>query len=283
MLIDYFRGYRQPSSFASEYLLYSTQMGHLRTTAPHDLHIERKNVPGNILMYVMDGNLHLQMEHQYTVLKNQAVIFQQKAPHLYYNSEADCELLWIHFNGRESKLFLDYIDDMNGFPLFVKSDKLPALMKSCFPLYLGYDSDREYKISGILYSILMEILYCAGHGRQETGLTGEAAFKNLVMSYVYNHMHQKITLPQFAAEFHLSPSYFNKLFKDAFSQTPMEMVMNEKLEYSKHLLIDTNFSVSQIAVSLTFTDQSHYTNLFRKRYGITPNQYRKLTSADLLA
>ena len=56
----------------------------------------------------------------------------------------------------------------------------------------------------------------------------------------------------------------------------MEYLTNERIETSRQLLISGTMELQQIAALLHFCDQSHFTQVFRKKTGMTPAQYRKL-------
>lgn len=51
-------------------------------------------------------------------------------------------------------------------------------------------------------------------------------------------------------------------------------IMRCKLEEAKSLLTYTNKSLSEISSYLCFSSQSYFQNVFKKKYGLTPKQYR---------
>ena len=56
--------------------------------------------------------------------------------------------------------------------------------------------------------------------------------------------------------------------------------MRCKLEEAKSLLTYTNKSLSEISSYLCFANQSYFQRVFKKKYGITPNEYRKQSSIN---
>ena len=52
-------------------------------------------------------------------------------------------------------------------------------------------------------------------------------------------------------------------------------IMRCKLEEAKSLLTHTDKSISEISSYLCFSSQAYFQNVFKKKYGITPNAYRK--------
>ena len=76
-----------------------------------------------------------------------------------------------------------------------------------------------------------------------------------------------------------SESQTIRLFKEAFGTTPYAYVLDKKMGLAKKLLTDTNLTVKQIADKLCFADEYYFSNLFKKKTGVTPSAYRKNASA----
>lgn len=54
-----------------------------------------------------------------------------------------------------------------------------------------------------------------------------------------------------------------------------DFIMRCKLEEAKSLLAYTDKSISEISNYLCFSSQAYFQNVFKKKFGITPNEYRK--------
>ena len=64
-------------------------------------------------------------------------------------------------------------------------------------------------------------------------------------------------------------------FKQAYRVTPIEYLILKRIEVSKGLLISTNHSMETIAHIVGFNSQSYFNQVFRKKVGFTPSQFRK--------
>ena len=71
-----------------------------------------------------------------------------------------------------------------------------------------------------------------------------------------------------------SESQTIRLFKQMFGVTPYAYVLDQKISFAKKLLSDTSLSIKQIADKLCFTDEYYFSNVFKKKTGLTPSQYR---------
>ena len=93
-------------------------------------------------------------------------------------------------------------------------------------------------------------------------------------NYMEMHYSKKITVKYLAEIGNISPSSFNRVFKKETKLTPMEYLMNIRLEKSKKLLIRKQLSITEIAMRCGFNSSSHFSSSFSKLYSITPTEYR---------
>lgn len=78
-----------------------------------------------------------------------------------------------------------------------------------------------------------------------------------------------------ASEAGMSVSRFSKMFKETTNQTPYQYLMDLRIKKAQDLLQNSNKSLAQIAFACGFSSQSHMTDVFRVRIGITPGVFRK--------
>lgn len=92
--------------------------------------------------------------------------------------------------------------------------------------------------------------------------------------YISEHFNSQLTLEDVAAHVHLHPSYFSTLFKQMTGSSFKEYLNMVRIEESKRLLSNTDFSIIDIAVAVGFEDQSYFSKVFKKYTGLTPKQFR---------
>jgi AraC family transcriptional regulator len=73
----------------------------------------------------------------------------------------------------------------------------------------------------------------------------------------------------------LSRSYFAKAFKVSLGAPPHRWVVQERLRRAAEMLEATSESISVIALSCGFADQSHFTRAFREAVGVSPGAWRR--------
>ncbi len=105
------------------------------------------------------------------------------------------------------------------------------------------------------------------------GFTGKELEKALY--YIDKNISEKYKLEKLAKEFGISKFDFIKKFKSSTDVTPHRFIIRKKLERSKNLLKEISLSLSDITHILNFSDQSHFSNSFKKMFGMTPLEFRK--------
>jgi AraC-like DNA-binding protein len=65
------------------------------------------------------------------------------------------------------------------------------------------------------------------------------------------------------------------LFKQAFGEPPHAYVVRRRLEEACHLMLTSSASLSEIALSVGFSDQSHLCKHFRQALGQSPSNWRR--------
>lgn len=92
--------------------------------------------------------------------------------------------------------------------------------------------------------------------------------------YISKNFVQNLTLDQVAEHVHLNPAYFSTLFKQSTGSSFKEYLNMVRIEESKRLLANTDYSIIDIALATGFEDQSYFSKVFKKYTGLTPKQYR---------
>ena len=93
--------------------------------------------------------------------------------------------------------------------------------------------------------------------------------------YLEDHLNQKITLQQLAAQAGLSREYFCTLFHQQTGKTVFTYLRWARVQLAKEMLATTETSLAAIASLLGFSSQSHFQRVFREVEGGTPFLYRR--------
>lgn len=100
------------------------------------------------------------------------------------------------------------------------------------------------------------------------------AMHNMI-GYIQQNYQKKITLNEIAAAGNVCRSSCCDIFQLILNKTPISYLTEYRLEKSLELLNISSLSVTEIALQCGFTGSSYFTEIFRKKIGYTPSQYRK--------
>jgi len=95
---------------------------------------------------------------------------------------------------------------------------------------------------------------------------------NTVRQYIRLHYTEPICNRELAELIHLSEDRFNHLFKECMGVSPLQYVNEIRLQKAMQLLKVGEYSTSEVAEMVGFTDYNHFGRLFRKSFGFTPSQ-----------
>lgn len=96
-----------------------------------------------------------------------------------------------------------------------------------------------------------------------------------VLQYIEQNYAEPISVGQLAETLCLSPDRLGHLFRKAVGQSPLQYINEIRLRKAMSLLTTGEYTVTEVALAVGFSDYNHFGRLFRRRYGCTPNQARK--------
>ena len=94
------------------------------------------------------------------------------------------------------------------------------------------------------------------------------------LHYIHVHLHERITLEKLASQAGLSRDYFCELFLKETGATPHSYITGEKMKEAEKLLAEGRCA-REVAYILSYSSQSHFTEVFKKHFGVTPTKYRQ--------
>jgi AraC-like DNA-binding protein len=100
-----------------------------------------------------------------------------------------------------------------------------------------------------------------------------------VINYIETHISEAISLNDVAAAAGLSRSYFGAQFRLATGCTPHDFILLQRIETAKRLLLDTSDELVDVALSVGFQAQTHFSTVFKRFVGETPGRWRRMQFA----
>src|SRR5258706_7013327 len=110
--------------------------------------------------------------------------------------------------------------------------------------------------------------------RKETRHTGAVATPS-AKEFMEANLSTGVRLRDLAEITRLSQSQFGRAFKASTGLVPHQWQMNLRINRAQQLLLDGELSLAQIALVTGFSDQSHFTRVFRSIVGVSPGFWRR--------
>jgi AraC family transcriptional regulator len=100
--------------------------------------------------------------------------------------------------------------------------------------------------------------------------------RRVVLCHIEKHLGEQVFLPELAELAELSPHHFCRAFKQSLGLPPHQYQVQRRMEVAKLLLADRTTSVTDIALTLGYSQISSFSSAFRKATGWAPTVYRRL-------
>jgi AraC family transcriptional regulator len=95
-----------------------------------------------------------------------------------------------------------------------------------------------------------------------------------VLDLIATELGSDLSITRLAREAGMSPDHFAHCFKLTFGQSPYRFVQAQRIQAARKLLEQSTLPIAEIALSVGFSSQSHFTQTFRQHTGSTPARVR---------
>lgn len=94
-------------------------------------------------------------------------------------------------------------------------------------------------------------------------------------NYMESRLSEGISLQDVADHVHVHPNYLSEMFRKVTGKSYLELLTEKRLERAEDYLINSKIGVGEITNLIGYSDRKHFTKLFKRRYDMTPSEFRK--------
>lgn len=142
---------------------------------------------------------------------------------------------------------------------------------------------NEFAIQSIIYSIMSNIAQSYSLSGKYRKNIQTAAFVHVkkAKSYIKCNYIYPISVTDIAKHVGLERSYLSKIFSQCTGSTIQKYLLNVRIQRSKFLLEQTDYSIKEISFSVGMTDEYYFSRVFRQTVGVPPTRYRSNAKTHL--
>ena len=125
-----------------------------------------------------------------------------------------------------------------------------------------------------LHGLGLELLAALARASRPPSGEGSARWIARAEDYLRANFQETLTLDEVAAEVGVHPTHLARVFRRQFGTSMGEFVRGLRIENSVRLLAHDGLPLSEISQRSGFSDQAHFTRVFKRHLGMTPGAYR---------
>ena len=97
-------------------------------------------------------------------------------------------------------------------------------------------------------------------------------------TYMEDHLDEKVTINFLSKHFHISSTTFKNTFRRIYGFSVHQWLLETRMKRAAELLCHTPMTILQISQAVGYEGVSQFNVIFKRHYGITPRQYRKISN-----
>ncbi|MBS6766132.1 MAG: AraC family transcriptional regulator [Clostridium sp.] len=265
--------------------------GNYRTMRKGQSHVDRRNLGYFDLIVVEKGCLFLAEENErYEIRENEMFILLPDRHHYSWRPcQEETGFYWLHFyttaqwkQGKRASRFVSRlpIPDQHyhqcSYTLHLPkyaAIKEPGLLFELFQNILDstiHEHRNDIWKTEELFLRFLRFVENTGIHKDRLTLLAEQ-----IQIYLENNIEQPITNQHLEEQFHLHSNYLAKAMKETFGKTPLDVLLEIRMEYARQYLIRTDYDIRTISKLVGFSSEIYFSNCFKKHMGMSPRNYRK--------
>lgn len=212
----------------------------------------------------------------YTITKPCMFLIDSNTPYKYFSNSETYTDDYLHFAAENRQQFLSELTFPLNTPIYYSNDSaISDILRLIQAEHVEKNRLAAKTIDLLIRCLFVKVSEVWMQNQQLN--TSVPHYYDLlqVRNAILSAPEHPWTVDELAELAHLSPSYFQVIYKKAFGITCMNEVINAKTEQAKLLLTSTELPVSAVATEVGYNEVYHFIRQFKKSTGMTPGAFRK--------
>lgn len=232
------------------------------------------------LVYVIEGELLVKTRGKRTIAKaGDVVLIHPYQAHGYFTEQGQIVKLWMLLFS--NTFVIDIIKNENSYKdyqnaVFTPSPELRAFLESKLfdtkDKITELDLNQSLSLKALLYPIFDEY-----NKKVPIVIFPNKNYSSLInatLNFLRNNYNQHITIEDCAQAIGYSKSHISHSLAEALGTTFLQLKNTFRIDFAKHLLLNSNMSILNIGLECGFNCQKSFERTFKKALKLTPKEYR---------
>lgn len=146
------------------------------------------------------------------------------------------------------------------------------------------EKEENNKIDSLLDTkhSLIELLFTYFIRLDESMAVLEDSIANKVIYYLQRNKRftQKVSLDEVAQDVGYSKYYISTIFHKEYGTTIQDFIINQRIEYAKKLILETNYPMTEVIMECGFSSTSNFYSKFIEKVGCSPLKFKKMNASN---
>jgi len=94
------------------------------------------------------------------------------------------------------------------------------------------------------------------------------------MAYIHEHYSEAISRKDIAQHVNIAEDHLTFCFRQELGTTPIKYLQRYRVNQARHLLLESDKTITEIALMVGFSDGGYFSRLFHREMGISPDKFR---------
>lgn len=230
------------------------------------------------LLYIASGKGHFFIHgEEKTVSAGNIIIYLPDQPQEYVYYRADqTDVYWVHFTGNEVEEILKYYNiNLQNNILYIGTSpdyqwlfsQMIQELQLCRPRYDELISLQLRNIFVLISRAIMSAKKFSSTSEKEVAFA---------IYYFRKNYNTEISIEEYSKSRGLSNCWFIQCFKEITGSSPLQYILKLRISNAQSLLENTDYTITEIANMVGYTNSLYFSRLFHKYIGMSPKEYRKV-------
>lgn len=231
-----------------------------------------RRIPGHLIYYLESGEISGWIEDSaIRIIPGKVFWLQPGTRHSFSLAPGvrECRVFYLRFFfGRKNPWRLK-----PDWRMYDGDDLIPDLLTDMAQKNPDEDHTRTFLRSAL--GVIASGLFARGpDSKHAPGGLNRVQMREAV-AFIQKNITRRFRIKELSSHLHLNADYFSRRFKESFGVSPREWIKRERIRAAAAYLMESSFTVTEIAYRLGYEDIYFFSRQFKEVKGISPGKWRK--------